>query len=454
MNNSMKFESNRIMNERPLAEGISVSNDTRQTLLNNNDLIIGPSGAGKTGGYVIPNLLALQGSVIVADTKSNLRRQLAPVLESRGYEIHTVNFVHPDQSVPYNPLDYITTDDDGELRDQDIMTIAAAMVSNLDSEEPFWETSARTVMACLIAYVKEVFPKDEQNLNTVAAVFRVMNNQYAEQKNLGNYVIPFLEEFAAVKPDSFCAKKYGMFKGCLPADRTWACVTQFVSSAIDVFDFRQARALFGGKPVFQFGDLGHKKMAVFLNISDTDRTLDRIINLFYTQALQALCREADSLPDSRMEVPVRLILDDFATNAFIPDFDKTISVIRSREISVSVILQSLTQLETMYSAAAATTIVNNCDHVLYLGGNDRKTAEFVSLYTNKPVEQVLSMPLDKVCLITRGQKALLTDKIVPYAFEIPKPAAPAAPAKPSDEDKQELDWDDLEQFLADGEYPF
>ena len=94
------------------------------------------------------------------------------------------------------------------------------------------------------------------------------------------------------------------------------------------------------------------------------------------------------------------------------------------------------------------------DIILYLGGNDRKTAEFVSLYTNKPVEQVLSMPLDKVCLITRGQKALLTDKIVPYAFEIPKPVAPAAPAKPSDEDKQELDWDDLEQFLADGEYPF
>ena len=284
----MKFEACRILNERPLAEGISVSNDTRQTLLNNNDLIIGPSGSGKTGGYVIPNLLAAQGSIMVADTKSNLRNQLGPVLESRGYEVYTVDFVHPDRSSPYNPLDYITVDDDGRLRDQDIMTIAAAIVTNLDKEEPFWETSARTVMACLIAYVKEVFPKDEQNLNTVSAVFRVMVNQYAEQKNNNVYCIPFLEEFAAVKPDSFCAKKYGMFKGSLAADRTWACITQFVSAAIDVFDFRQAKALFGGKPDFQFGDLGHKKTAVFLNISDTDRTLDRIINLFYTPYLPFL----------------------------------------------------------------------------------------------------------------------------------------------------------------------
>jgi len=157
-----------------------------------------------------------------------------------------------------------------------------------------------------------------------------------------------------------------------------------------------------------------------VNISDTDRAYDKIVNLFYAQALQVLCKAADANPNGRLDVPVRIIMDDFAASAVIPDFDKTISVIRSRDISVSIILQSLTQLESMYSHPAATTIINNCDHLLYLGSQDVKTAEYVAYKALCAPEEVMCMRRDKVYILTNSERAKLADKIIPYST-LPEP---------------------------------
>ena len=154
---------------------------------------------------------------------------------------------------------------------------------------------------------------------------------------------------------------------------------------------------------------------MFLNLSDTDRTFDSFINIFYTQALQILCDQANQRPSGRLAVPVRIIMDDFATNANIPNFDKIISVIRSRDISVSLILQSLTQLEAMYCKPVATTIINNCDHLLYLGTQDIDTANFIGCRAFKTPEDILCMPRDKAYIITNGEKAKLVNKIKPYS---------------------------------------
>ena len=140
-----------------------------------------------------------------------------------------------------------------------------------------------------------------------------------------------------------------------------------------------------------------------------------MINLFYVQALQTLCQDADHMPAGRLKVPVRFILDDFASNARIEDFDKIISVIRSRNISVSVILQNLTQLNSLYSDAIAATILNNCDHILYLGGQDIETANYVGTRANKAMESVLLMPPNKAYLLEKGKRGELVDKIRPYA---------------------------------------
>lgn len=150
-------------------------------------------------------------------------------------------------------------------------------------------------------------------------------------------------------------------------------------------------------------DLAQEKTAVFLTVSDTDRSADRLVNLFYTQALQTLCRSADrDYPDHRLAVPVRFILDDFATNTCIPDFDNITSVIRSREIYVSII-QSLSRLNALYGPEKAKTIINNCDNCLYLGGQDVETARYISVKANRTADSILNMPLGEAYLFTRGR---------------------------------------------------
>ena len=146
------------------------------------------------------------------------------------------------------------------------------------------------------------------------------------------------------------------------------------------------------------------KTALFLSVSDSDRSQDALINLFYTQALQYLMAAADSRPDSRLPIPVRFILDDFSTNTVIPDFDKIISVIRSREIYVSLIIQSLSQLDSLYDHAKAQTIINNCDHCLYLGGTDIQTAEYFAKKFNCQVSTVLNLPLNGLFIFERGSE--------------------------------------------------
>jgi type IV secretion system protein VirD4 len=195
----------------------------------------------------------------------------------------------------------------------------------------------------------------------------------------------------------------------------FASIIGIVNINLELFSFRESKNIFGVGRGFDLRTLGQKKTVLFLNTSDTDRTFDRMVNIFHTQVLQALCAEADANPDGRLDVPVRLIFDDFASSAKIPDFDKVISVIRSRDIYVSLLMQSLSQLESMYSPAISRTIINNCDNILFLGGQDELTANFIGCRAHKPSEMILNMPRDKAYLIRTGCKAKLVDKIAPYS---------------------------------------
>lgn len=397
--------------ERILAENYTVINDTTTTDLNNNDLIIGPSGAGKTMGYVKPNIRQFTNSMIVADTKSSLSKELSAELKAHGYTVHTVDFVNPEKSTAaYNPLNYIRKHEDGRYREQDIMTVSYALIPPSRAEDAFWETGARNILACLISFVLEAFPDDNPNLSKVVDIYNLMSHQIANLKSRTKPKVAFLDEWALDHPDSFAVKRYYMFKDSITAEKMWGSFVQFVTNALSPFEFKEAEALFMKEGDFRIEHLGDKPTVLFLNISDSDRTFDGLINLFYTQALQSLMWAADKTASNRLKVPVRIILDDFAANAVIPDFDKIISVIRSRSISVSIILQSLTQLESMYREASAMTIVNNCDHVIYLGGSDRKTAEYVALRVDKSIQTVLCTPASKVWIMERGKKGVQRDK--------------------------------------------
>lgn len=402
--NKTKPNKNHNANRRILAKGCYISNNTRATGLNNNDIIIGPSGSGKTRGYVKPNILQCNESMIIADTKGNMIKDLKKPLEKAGYKVIDMNFKNLAHSYGYNPFDYIRYDkESGRYNEQDILTIASAIVPKPASKnDPFWELAAKMYFTSAVAYTMECLPEDEHNLDSAITLSLQMGS--------GNYA-KLIEELECVNPDSLAARTYNLFKSTYKSEKTEASILAILGEKFNGLILSELLKMYKSENRIDFSSLGREKTAVFLSISDTDRSKDRIISLFYTQALQALCNSADfDYEDCRLPVPVRFILDDFATNAYIPDFDKIISVIRSREIYVSIILQSITQLDALYGASNAKTIINNCDNCLYLGGQDIDTANYMSFKANKSITTILNMPLDEAYLFTRGREPRIVKK--------------------------------------------
>ena len=181
--------------------------------------------------------------------------------------------------------------------------------------------------------------------------------------------------------------------------------------------YDEVKPMFDGKSALDFADLGRKKSILFVNISDTDRSMYSVVNIFYQQLFQSLCNEADSRTDGRLQIPVRIIMDDFASNFNIPDFDKIISVICSRQIFVSLILQSISQLDGMYKTADAKTIINNCDFKVFFGGQDPDTARFIGDMAGCVPEKVTKMRADDVCILERGEEIRFAKKIAPYSMD-------------------------------------
>lgn len=402
---------------RILGEGQTTSNDTWTTGRNNNDLIIGPSGAGKTRGYVIPNILQCSESLIVTDTKGALRQQVGRVLAWHGYRVLEINLADCLSSPwGYNPLDYVRYDSRRDrYNEQDIMNIAAALVPVENGHEPFWDLAARMVLESLIGYVLDFLPDGEHTLSSVVRLFQVMGSKQFER---------LYDELKEVAPDSFAYSRYQMYRSISHADKMYASIQGVLAQKLSPLTFDGTKALFGNPQKVDFRTLGQHKAAVFLGISDTDRSMDRLAALFYTQALHTLCDTADHSPGHRLAVPVRLILDDFAANATIPDFDKITSVIRSREISVSIIIQSLSQLEALYGHARAATIINNCDQLLYLGCQDVETARFIGTKANKSINTILQMPLDGAWLFARGERPQEVHKYRLESHPLYQPSAP------------------------------
>ena len=393
------------LNERILAKNVSVSNDDRETGHNGNDLILGASGAGKTTSYICPNLNNPSGNFVVQDTKGKLCHQFSASLRAKGYKVYTVDFVNPDKSCGYNPLSYLRRRSDGSLIETDIKKLAAQLVPQLDRNDPFWEKAAVRYIAMLIAFVMEALPENEHNMCSVIRMHQSF--QSGEGKDM-------LNEWSEENPDSYSARKYNIISNSFSAEKMWNSIMEFANEALDPFDVAEFWNVFKNKNQLDMKELANRKCAVFVNVSDHDSSYGILSSIFYTQLLQVLLDEADKRPDGRLKNFVRLYLDDFAASASIPDFHNTVSIIRSRGIMVSIILQSLSQLESMYSEARAISILNQCDTMLYLGGShDLKTAEYIANHINKTIYSVLTLPSDKSILIRRGAEPKIVDKIKP-----------------------------------------
>lgn len=419
---------------RILADGVAVSNDTWATGLANHDLIIGPTGGGKTRSYVVPNLLSSQESFIVTDTKGSLRRQVGGILERRGFRVLELDFTNLMHSPwGYNPLRFIRWDGDRQCwNEQDIITVAAALVPVTSRTDPFWDLSARNYAEALIGYTLDNLPREEYTLVSVAKLFAEAETGILDE---------LMREYCTICPDSFAAMRWKFLQGGRKADKTYSSILAILSQKLSNYSFGGVQQLFTNQNQIDFAAISQEPTAVFLRVSDSDFSLANLTSVFYTQALQMLINEADSRPDNRLQIPVRLYLDDFS-NLIIPDMDKTISIIRSREISVSIALQSVTQLEGLYGHDKAMTIIDNCDHLLYLGGQSVETARFIGAKANKPASAILNLPLGKAWLFERGalprevKKYDLTRH--PLYRQLPEYAAQRAVPEQEDEEEPQL----------------
>ncbi len=387
------------INSRLLAKDIYQCNDTHLTGLNNNDLIIGPTGSGKTRGYVIPNLIHNSGeSFVVVDTKGTLCKTYGSYLESQGYEVSCIDFVDCLRSESgYDPIRFVGKNEQtGRYSEQDILRISAAICPvTRKNDDPYWEQSAQMTLASLIALALERFTEDSHSMETVCYLATRLGSDWLDE---------LFEDLAVSDYDSFAVREYRLATLSREADKTIASVRGILANALNPLSFDGANHLYNAGRQVDFASLGHHKAALFVNVSDNDGSLDRLVNVFYTQGFQELVHEADKQPQDALPVPVRFILDDFAAGTVIPDFGKTISTIRSRNIAVSLVIQDLTQLRALYGEHMGTVIANNCDTWIYLGGQDVNTAEMLSKKLNKTVDSVFDLGLDELFLLRRASK--------------------------------------------------
>ena len=373
--------------------------------INRNVAVVGPTGSGKTVGWVIPSILAAEGSVVVTDTKGTLHSLLHDRLEQQGYVVRVIDFVNPSHSsVGYDPLDQIRVTE-GKPNEQDMQAVAHALCPVENGHEPFWDYAAQGLIASMIGYVMQALPEEEHNLATLAALYQCVAD--------GTYT-KLIDELETMSPDSYAVRQYASTKAAKEAEKMAASIAGIVGEKLSPFAAKEIASLFTMRERIDFGTLRRQRTAMFLNTSNCDRSVDRLVSLCYSQMYAALIR--DWMPGV---IPVDVIHDDFAAGTRIAGFDGLISVVRSRDIRVNIIVQSLAQLSKLYWNSAS-TIVENCDTLVYLGGNDISTAAYVGARIGCNARTVLELPPGEALVLQRGQRARRVEVVVTPVEQTPQ----------------------------------
>ena len=356
-----------------MTERITMSSRPKQPKYarNKNILVIGGSGSGKTRFFCKPSLLQGHSSYVCTDPKGTLLPEIGTFLERQKYRIKCLNLINFRKSMKYNPLAYIRSE-------KDILKLVNALIMNTKGEgdkagEDFWVKAERLYYSALIGYIWYEAPEEEKNFITL---LDLINASEAREDDEG-YQSPVDLLFAQLEekdPDHFAVKQYRKFK--MAAGKTLKCILISCGARLAPFDIKELRDLMETDEL-ELDTLGDNKSALFVIISDTDSTFNFVAALMYSQLFNLLCDKADDFYGGRLPVHVRLILDEFANIGQIPNFDKLIATIRSREISASIILQSQSQLKAIYKDNAD-TIVGNCDSTLFLGGKEKSTLKEIS----------------------------------------------------------------------------
>ena len=337
---------------------------------NKNVLVVGGSGSGKTRFWLKPNLLQCHSSYVVTDPKGTIVLECGNAMLKNGYKVRILNTINFKKSMHYNPFAYVHSE-------KDILKLVTTLMTNTKGEgsggDPFWEKSERLLLTALIAYLHYEAPVEEQNFATLLEMLNTMQ-VLEDDEEYQNPVDLLFEELAKKKPNSFAGRQYKLYK--LAAGKTAKSILISCGARLAPFDIQELRDLTMYDEL-QLDTLGDKKTALFLIMSDTDSTFNFLISMVYTQLFNLLCDKADDVYGGKLPVHVRCLIDECANIGQIPNLEKLVATIRSREISACLVLQARSQLKAIYKDNAD-TIIGNMDSQIFLGGSEPTTLKDLS----------------------------------------------------------------------------
>ena len=337
---------------------------------NKNVLVVGGSGSGKTRFWLKPNLLQCHSSYVVTDPKGSIVVECGNALLKNGYKVRILNTINFKKSMHYNPFAYVHSE-------KDILKLVTTLMTNTKGEgsggDPFWEKSERLLLTALIAYLHYEAPVEEQNFATLLEMLNTMQ-VLEDDEEYQNPVDLLFEELAKKKPNSFAVRQYKLYK--LAAGKTAKSILISCGARLAPFDIQELRDLTMYDEL-ALDTLGDKKTALFLIMSDTDSTFNFLISMVYTQLFNLLCDKADDVYGGKLPIHVRCLIDECANIGQIPNLEKLVATIRSREISACLVLQARSQLKAIYKDNAD-TIVGNMDSQIFLGGSEPTTLKDLS----------------------------------------------------------------------------
>ena len=349
---------------------------------NKNVLVVGGSGSGKTRFWLKPNLLQCHSSYVVTDPKGSIVVECGNALLKNGYKLKILNTINFSKSMHYNPFAYVHSE-------KDILKLVTTLMTNTKGDgsggDPFWEKSERLLLTALIAYLHYEAPVEEQNFATLLEMLNTMQ-VLEDDEEYQNPVDLLFEELAKKKPNSFAGRQYKLYK--LAAGKTAKSILISCGARLAPFDIQELRDLTMYDEL-QLDTLGDKKTALFLIMSDTDSTFNFLISMVYTQLFNLLCDKADDVYGGKLPVHVRCLIDECANIGQIPNLEKLVATIRSREISACLVLQAKSQLKAIYKDNAD-TIVGNMDSQIFLGGSEPTTLKDLSEMLGKETIDVFN----------------------------------------------------------------
>lgn len=396
-------------NDMILAQDRYYSLNCYETRVNNNVLVVGTSGSGKTRSIVTPNILQATGSYVISDPKGNLYSKYRNYLRNRGYVVKKLDFTNPKRSAHYNFFNYIRSN-------MDIVKLAHMLIyqrKNNSHADPFWDEAGQLLLQSLIAYLKEACNEEDRTLHSINRLlnaFQASGDAELAETPLDRMIMGYEKEH----PDSYAIETYKKFR--IAADKTLRSILITTNARVGLWDTPEITEMTSSDDI-EIENIGRRKTAIFVVVSDTDRSMDGLVNIFLTQTMNELCRVADrECKNNCLPVPVRFILDDFATNCKIEEFPRMIASIRSRGISTMLMIQAESQLTENYGYDGK-TIIGNCDTYVYLGGNDIETAKAVAERCDMPVKKILNMPVGTNWIFRRGQSPVNGINFDPDTFE-------------------------------------